>query len=507
MAHDTRAPAGMLTAEAPVAAAAPVPPGRDATLHPHQPRPLCVDLDGTLVKSDTLVDALLVMVRTHSRALVLVPGWILKGKANLKREVGERVLLDPSHLPYNRPLLTYLDQQKGLGRALYLTTGADRRLAERVAAHLGIFTGVLASDGRTNLTGHNKLASFQARFGDAGYDYIGNSRADLPLLAHAGAAMVANPDTALRRAVRERRFPVAQQFMDRASGLKTLQRTLRVHQWAKNFLIFLPFVLAHAWHAVTVLQACLAFACFSLCASGTYIVNDLLDIEADRKHPRKRRRPFAAGDLQAKAGVVLAAALLAAAFVGATALSGRFAAWLGLYLVVTLAYSLYFKRVALVDVVLLSGLYTLRLLAGAAATGVPISTWLAAFSVFIFLSLAIVKRFAELQNLRAAGQVPMNGRGYLLSDAEQLRAFGTSASYAAVVVFALYISGQDVTTLYPHPERMWLITPLLILWISRVWLLASRGELDEDPVIFAVTDRVSLLIGAAVAAVAMLAVL
>jgi 4-hydroxybenzoate polyprenyltransferase len=175
--------------------------------------------------------------------------------------------------------------------------------------------------------------------------------------------------------------------------------------------------------------------------------------------------------------------------------------------VVTLAYSLYFKRVALVDVVLLSGLYTLRLLAGAAATGVPISTWLAAFSVFIFLSLAMVKRFAELQNLRAAGQVPMNGRGYFISDAEQLRSFGTSAAYAAVVVFALYISGRDVTTLYAHPQRMWLITPLLILWISRVWLLASRGELDEDPVIFAVTDRVSLLIGAAVAAVALLAVI
>jgi 4-hydroxybenzoate polyprenyltransferase len=442
MADETRSSAGMHTAKVPVTAGAPVSALRDEPLPHHIPRPLCVDLDGTLVKSDTLVDALLVMVRTHSRAFLLVPGWILKGKANLKREVGERVQLDPGHLPYNRPLLTYLEQQKGSGRTLYLATGADRRLAERVAAHLGIFTEVLASDGVTNLTGHNKLASFQERFGDTGFDYIGNSGADLPLLAHADASMVANPDTALRRALRQRRFPVEQQFIDRASGFKTLQRTLRVHQWAKNFLIFIPLLLAHALHTVTVLQACLAFACFSLCASGTYIVNDLLDIEADRRHPRKRRRPFAAGDLQAKTGVLLAAGLLAAAFTGATALSGRFAAWLCLYLVVTLAYSLYFKRVALVDVVLLSGLYTLRLLAGAAATGVPISTWLAAFSVFIFLSLAMVKRFAELQNLRAAGQVPMNGRGYFISDAEQLRSFGTSAAYAAVVVFALYISGR-----------------------------------------------------------------
>jgi 4-hydroxybenzoate polyprenyltransferase len=497
----------MHTAEVPVTASAALSDLRDGTLQPSSPRPLCVDLDGTLVKNDTLVDALLVMVRTHSRALLLVPGWILKGKANLKREVGERVQLDPGHLPYNRPLLTYLEQQKSSGRTLYLTTGADRPMAERVAAHLGLFTAVLASDGRTNLTGHNKLASFQERFGKTGFDYIGNSRADLPLLAHAGASMVANPDMALRRAVRQRRFHAEEQFVDRASGLRTLQRTLRVHQWAKNFLIFVPFLLAHALHTVTILQACLAFACFSLCASGTYIVNDLLDIEADRRHPRKRRRPFAAGDLQAKTGILLALGLLAAALAGAALLTGLFLAWLCLYLVITLAYSLYFKRVALVDVVLLSGLYTLRLLAGAAATRVPISTWLAAFSVFLFLSLAIVKRFAELQNLRAAGQTPLNGRGYLISDAEQLRAFGTSAAYAAVVVFALYISGQDVTTLYPHPGRMWLMTPLLILWISRVWLLASRGELDEDPVIFAVTDRVSLLIGAGVVAVALLAVL
>jgi 4-hydroxybenzoate polyprenyltransferase len=470
-------------------------------------RPLCVDLDGTLVKNDTLVDALLVMVRSHSRALLLVPGWILKGKAHLKSEVGERVQLDVRHLPYNRPLMTYLEQQRGLGRSLYLATGADRHLADRVARHLGLFTGVLASDGRTNLTGHNKLASFQSNFGEPGFDYIGNARPDLPLLGHARAPMVANPDAALRRALRKRHFVAERQFVDRASPFKALQRALRLHQWAKNFLIFVPFLLAHALRTGTILRACIAFACFSLCASGTYIVNDLLDIEADRRHPRKRRRPFAAGDLQAKTGILLALGLLSAAFTGAILLSGLFAAWLGLYLVLTLAYSLYFKRVVLVDVLLLSGLYTLRLLAGAAATSVAVSTWLAAFSVFIFLSLAMVKRFAELQNLRAAGQTPSNGRGYLISDAEQLRAFGTAAAYAAVVVFSLYISGRDVTALYNHPERMWLITPLLILWISRVWLLASRGELDEDPVIFAVTDRASLLIGAGVVAVAVLAII
>ncbi len=470
-------------------------------------RPLCVDLDGTLVKSDTLVDALLLMVRTHSGDLLRVPGWILKGKATLKREVTERVQLDVAHLPYNKPLMTFLEQQRGLGRSLYLATGADHALAERVAGHLGIFDGVLASDGRTNLTGHNKLASFQQRFGEAGFDYIGNARPDVPLLTHAGTAMVANPDGALRRAIRERRFIPEQQFIDRASPVQAFRRAARVHQWAKNVLIFVPLLLSHALNVRDVTAAFAAFLCFSLCASSTYIVNDLLDIEADRRHPRKRRRPFAAGDLQAKTGVLLSGTLLVLSFVLAAILSGKFLAYLLLYLISTLSYSLYLKRIVLVDVVLLSGLYTLRLLAGAAACSIAISPWLAGFSVFLFLSLAFVKRFAELQNIRAAGQVPSNGRGYLLSDTEQMRSFGTASAYASVVVFSLYISGRDVTGLYAHPQRMWLITPIMILWISRVWLLASRGELDEDPVIFAVTDRASLLLGFFTVCVILLAIM
>lgn len=478
-----------------------------ATVDGVRPRPLCVDLDGTLVKTDTLYDALLVMVRTHSRALLRIPGWVASGKAALKREVTERVSLDVAHLPYNRPLLAYLEQQRGLGRELYLATGADRALAERVAAHLGLFRGVLASDGRTNLTGSNKLDSFRQLFGEAGFDYVGNARPDVALLEHAGAPMLANPDASLRRAARERRFTPTEQFLDRAPAAKTLRRALRLHQWAKNVLIFVPLLLAHSLHAHTVFRAIAAFFCFSLCASATYIVNDLLDIEADRRHPRKRFRPFAAGDLQARTGMLLAAALLVSSFSIAVFLSGGFFSYLLLYLISTLSYSLYLKRVVLVDVVLLSGLYTLRLLAGGAATDIAISPWLAGFSVFLFLSLAMVKRFAELQNIKAAGQVPSNGRGYLLGDAEQLRGFGTSSAYASVVVFALYISGSDVAEMYAHPQRLWLITPLMILWISRVWLLAGRGELDEDPVIFAVTDRMSLLLGFAAVCVALLAII
>ena len=280
---------------------------------------------------------------------------------------------------------------------------------------------------------------------------------------------------------------------------------MRPHQWAKNLLIFLPLLLSHDITAGGLGTALLAFCCFSLAASATYIVNDLLDIEADRRHPHKRLRPFASGDLSAFAGLCMVGASLLLALSGARLLPAAFYGWLLFYLATTLAYSSYLKRLALVDVLVLSGMYTLRLLAGGAATNTPISHWLAGFAIFLFLSLAFVKRFAELENLRASGAPPKNGRGYVVADIQQLRSFGTASAYAAVVVFALYISGQDVVKLYRNPGRLWLITPLMILWLSRVWLLASRGELDEDPVIFAITDAMSLLIGAAVVLVAWLA--
>ena len=469
-------------------------------------RPLCVDLDGTLVKSDTLMDSLLLLVRSRPLAALQLPFWLLRGKAAVKAEVGARVSLDVRHLPYNRSVLEYLEIERGEGRKLYLVTGADQQVAERVAAHLGLFDGVLASDGKTNLIAGNKLDGLRKTFGDEGYDYIGNAGPDLPLLQHAGTAMIANPAPALRARLRSRGITVERQFEDRASPARAFLKAIRLHQWAKNVLIFVPMLLAHVLRAGVFADAAIAFLSFSLCASSTYIANDLLDIEADRRHSKKRTRPFASGDLSVATGVLISAAFLGGAIaIAAVFLPLGFLLWLVLYLVATLSYSLVLKRVVLVDVILLAGLYTVRMLAGAAATGVDISPWLAAFSVFLFLSLAMVKRFSELQNTRAQGQTLANGRGYLLGDIEQLRSFGTSSAYAAVVVFLFYIGAHDVTSLYHHSRRLWLVVPLMIYWLLRVWLLASRGQLDEDPVIFAVTDRISLLTGAAVAVIAALA--
>jgi len=467
--------------------------------------PLCVDLDGTLVKSDTLVDSLLVLLRTRPALLLKLPGTLVHGKAAFKAFVTEAIQLDVVHLPYNRKLLHFLQQERAQGRAIFLATGADVGLARRVAAHLGIFTDVLGSDGATNLTGNKKLDGLRSRLNSGAFDYVGNDTPDVPLLALASQPMIANPTLGLRMRLKARGIRPAQEFVERRPFVGSMLRAARMHQWPKNLLIFVPLLLSHALSIRQLLTALAAFCCFSLTASAAYIVNDLLDIEADRRHPRKRLRPFASGNLSAFAGAGIVTVFLLVGLVGARMLPGDFFYWLLLYLATTLTYSWYLKRIPLVDVLVLSGLYILRLLAGAAATQTPISHWLAGFSMFLFLSLAIVKRFAELENLRASNSTPKNGRGYLLADLEQLRTFGTASAYAAVVVFAIYISGPDVTKLYHNSRLLWMIVPLMILWLNRVWLLASRGQLDEDPVAFALTDGMSLAIGMAVAGIALLA--
>jgi 4-hydroxybenzoate polyprenyltransferase len=455
--------------------------------------PLCVDLDGTLVKSDTLVDAVLLLVRQQPASPLQWPGWLAKGKAGFKREVTSRAVVDVEHLPYNRRLLEYLREERERGRRIYLATAADAGLAQKIADHLGLFDGVLASDGHLNLAGENKLAAFQREFPE-GFTYIGNAMPDRHLLRASVAPIVANPHRGLLRALQSDGTTVAQEFHDRAKPLKVFLRTIRLHQWAKNALVFVPLLLGHAWASSTIVSALVAFLSLSFCASATYVINDMLDIEADRRHQTKRHRPFAAGDLSPLAGTGIIALFFAIAITLATLLPRIYAAmpgkagvhayllrphyfllWLGIYTMVTLAYSFRLKRMVLIDVIVLSGLYTLRILAGSAATGVLVSTWLAAFSIFFFLSLAFVKRFSELESLVTRNLTKATGRGYHTGDLEQLRSFGTASGYASVVVLTMYISNLDSQHLYMHSNRLWLIVPVLILWLSRVWLLTARG--------------------------------
>ena len=456
--------------------------------------PLCVDLDGTLVKSDTLIDSIFSLLRQQPAAALRIPFWLVKGKVGFKSEVAERVQLAPETLPYNRPLLEFLQEEAKRGRSIYLATASDERQARAIADHLGVFEGVIATSGGKNLAGQAKLEALQKSFPQAGFDYIGNASPDKVILQQAKNALLANPSAGLAGSLARQGKQVDRIFEDRQSKGKALLKAVRVSQWPKNILIFVPVLLAHMlFDRSKLLPAVIAFFCFSFAASATYILNDLLDLDADRRHARKRNRPFAAGDLSGKTGAALMVILLASSALLARFEPPRFLLCLGLYVVTTLAYSLVLKRMALVDVLTLAGLYTVRMIAGAAATHVPLSPWFQTFSLFFFLSLAIVKRYAELHNLRQAGSTPRNGRGYHVDDIEQLRSFGTASGYASVVVFSLYINNPEIYHLYSHPHWLWLMAPLLIYWISRIWLLAHRGELDEDPVVFALTDRWSPL--------------
>ncbi|HUA97696.1 MAG TPA: UbiA family prenyltransferase [Terracidiphilus sp.] len=373
--------------------------------------PLCVDLDGTLVKSDTLIDSLLVLVRTRPLRALALPLRVFEGRAAFKARVTSAVSLDVEHLPYNRRVLQFLEEEHGRGRTILLATGADERLARRIADHLGLFSGVLGSDGTTNLTGSRKLDGLRAELNSSPFDYIGNGRADLPLLESAAGCMVANPSRGLRAGLRARGLQPAREFEERAHLLESIVRAARPRRWAKNLLLFLPMLLAHMLAAGRIAAALLAFGAFSMAASAAYIVNDLLDLEADRRDRRKRQRPFAAGDLSPAAGLAMAALFLLLSLLGARLLPPEFLAWLGFYLVLTLAYSAALKRIGVVDALSVSALCVLRLPAGAAATQIQISRGMAGFSVVLFFSLAIALRFAKLQSQRGAGREPGDSRG------------------------------------------------------------------------------------------------
>lgn len=469
-------------------------------------RPLCVDLDGTLIATDALWESLLLLVKSKPLSLLSLPLWLLKGKAHFKRQIAERVKLNPASLPYRENVLSFLKKEQETGREIVLATAADATVAQGVATHLGIFSEVLASDGAINLSGHRKLAALKKHSGANGFDYIGDAGVDLPLWQAAHRAYLVQPSTALHNKAR-RVASVGGVFTEKKNNFLSLFKALRIYQWVKNILLFVPLLMAHkVIEAELNLQALYAFVAFSLCASCVYIVNDLLDLEADRLHPHKRHRPFAAGVLPIKIGVLTAPLLLVASFtIAAVFLPLNFFIVLGLYFLLTTAYSFHLKRVLVVDVLVLAGLYTLRLFAGGIATSVSISPWLLAFSMFFFLNLAFVKRFSELHLMQESKQTKSKGRGYIVGDIELFRSIGPASGYLSVVVLCFYINSREVVLLYKNPELLLLIGPFLLYWITRMWLWALRGKMTDDPIVFAAKDPASYVIGALVAGIMIMA--
>ncbi|MBW2388883.1 MAG: UbiA family prenyltransferase [Deltaproteobacteria bacterium] len=483
----------------------PIPPASEP-----QPPPstaaVYVDLDGTLLSSDMLWEtACLLLCQEPLRALSL-PFWLFQGKAGFKREIAQRVSFDPALLPYRPEVLEYLRAEKAAGRRLVLATASHQSVAQSIADHLGLFDSVLASDGETNLSGAAKLAAIQRDSAMEPFEYLGNDARDIPIWQHATISTLVQPTRRAAAAAGQLAGEVKQIETPRL-GLGPTLKALRSYQWIKNALLWIPILLAHELgNSAKLWSVSIAFVSFCAIASATYMLNDLLDIESDRRHERKRDRPFAAGTLPIPTGVLILSGLLFSGFALSLATLPLISTgMLAIYAALTISYSLYLKEKLFVDVLVLAGLFTHRVLSGAVAADVRLSPWLLAFSLFFFLSLALLKRYAELLASEDNGSEINARRAYQVMDIGLVENMGLAAGYLAVLVLCLFVSSDDVSRLYPNPDVLWLVMPPFLYWISRMWFLARRKILLDDPVLFAATDRVSWLTGMLIAFIGTLA--
>lgn len=456
--------------------------------------PLVVDLDGTLLKTDLLYEALFVLLAAHPLTALRAPLWRKEGKTAFKTRLIDAVLLDLHTLPVNHAVLDLMREARAAGRRVYLASASDRRYVQAFADRMGGFDGVCAPDVASDHGAEDTARSLTVLFGEGGFDYVGASMADVSVWQAARTAYAVNASAAVVRAARAVSADV-RVVKGPGAGVGDYLRAMRLHQWAKNLLVLVPGLAAHVFSVDALGHAALAFLSFSLCASSVYLLNDLLDLRNDRQHVRKRLRPLASGMVPLSHGVALFPLLLLASLTAALLLSPAFVAVLAGYYVLTLAYSLVLKRYLIIDVLTLSSLYGVRLVAGGVAFGVPLSEWLVAFSTFLFLSLALVKRVTELIGRHRQGIGDPAGRAYGLDDLPVLEMLAASSGFVSVLVFILYIRSPDVVVLYHHPKLLWGGGLVLIYWLCRIMVLTRRGEMHDDPVIYAVTDRVSLLCG------------
>jgi 4-hydroxybenzoate polyprenyltransferase len=460
---------------------------------------LCVDLDNSLVAADLLWESLLAAVKRSPIVLLLVPLWLLRGRAYLKERLAERADLRSDLLPYREEVIGYLRQEREAGRRIWLVTACDSRLAKRVSAHLGIFDQVISSDGRRNLKGDAKAGFLEQRFGVGGFSYLGDSGSDVAVWEKAASALVVSASDALvRQAAQvthlEKHFSVSR------ARLSDILQALRPHHWSKNILLFLPVLLAHKLQLPLLLREACAFIWFGLAASGVYVLNDLLDIQSDRQHPWKAARPFAAGALSMRTGLLLSSLLCIGSIVGSGLWLGPTASLLLLcYCALSIAYSLWFKRMALADVFVLASFYTFRILTGGLIAPVRLSPWFMAFSGLFFFSLAAAKRYSELVHAQELVVSGNSGRAYRMSDRALLSELGVGSAFAAIVILCLYTQSPDVLTLYARPSFLLAVAPLVLFWAARLWLRAHRGELDDDPILVAMKDPVSYCVGLGIA--------
>jgi 4-hydroxybenzoate polyprenyltransferase len=452
---------------------------------------ICVDLDGTLIATDLLWESLLELVKQHPFKLLLIPFWLLSGRAVLKEKMAQSVSIDASRLPYREDVVKEIRERREQGARVVLATASHEALARGVAAHLNCFDEVLATSGAKNLKG--KAEALRARYGDD-FLYIGDSVADLPVWAIARQGIVVGSTELARRAAKVTH--VREVFRVHPAGWRAYWQALRPHHWSKNVLLLVPLLLAHRFSADAWARTVLGMLFFGLGASAIYVTNDLLDLPSDRQHPWKRFRPLASGRLSITKGLLLApVVLLCGIGAGGYVLGWRFGVALAVYCALALAYSLVLKRKVLADIFVLTSFYGIRIITGALITRTALSNWFLIFSMFFFFSLALAKRYSELIHAEALVKSGNSGRGYRAVDSPLLSIMGVSSAFAAIMVFGVYTRSPEVSALYPHPAGLLMIAPLLLYWLMRIWLQAERGELQEDPVTLAMRDPMSYLVG------------
>ena len=448
--------------------------------------PLVVDLDGTFTLTDTLWESVIRVVKRAPMTLLQFPRWLRHGRAAFKEQVFKSSEWDPQTVPVNTDLLQFLQEQRQ-NRKIFLATAADEGIAHAIVDRHGLFEDVLASDGRNNLKGEAKLRAIRERVGPH-FSYAGDSRADVPIWRAADSAVLVGISNGTRNSL-PAELDIEGDFQRPRAGWATWLRAIRVHQWAKNLLVWVPFVLGLQFTLEASARVLVAFFAFSLVASATYLVNDLWDLDSDRVHVRKRHRPLASGVIRIPQALAAAMFLLIGGLALAASLGARFLGLLVFYLVATSVYSWVLKRYMMADVVALASLYTLRILAGAMAIDVRVTSWLLAFSVFVFLSLALIKRCAELVALESRGELGAPGRGYSVHDLRILWPLGVSSAMSAIVVFGLFLNAEQTRERFASPDLLWLAGLCLIYWISRLWIKTSRGEMDDDPIVYAAKNK------------------
>ena len=462
-------------------------------------KPLCVDLDGTLVATDTTVEGLLEVLKRAPWRIFALFAALLGGRPALKRYIAQNTRIEAGDLPYRPEVLEEIRRARTAGRPVLLVTASDQSTADAVGAHLGLFDEAIGTRMDVNLKASQKAAFLVERYGEGGFDYIGDSPADLSVWRAAGQALMVTPSKVTQRRA-EATVEKARVLVKRPNKVRAAIKELRPHQWAKNVLLFVPLYFAHEYGQLDlVLTVLMAFFSFSFAASSIFVLNDLVDLPSDRQHRSKRERPLAAGTLSFPEGIVLSALAFTLSMVLAVAFVNPAFVFVVLgYVALTTAYTFSLKQKMIIDVLTLASLFTYRVMAGGVAVAIPLSEWLLAFSIFFFTSLAFVKRYSELIQIKADGRLAIKGRNYVPADMPIIIAAGLASGFLAVLVFALYINTPAIIEYYPRHQILWGICLVLVYWIMRIWFLAARDQMHDDPVLFAVKDRISLVAGAIV---------